>query len=128
MRLIDYIFLLFLVVMSLDPTGYFLPIKDILFAILVGYGLLKCITCKVPIKGYNFITICSIILFPLWGILIASTFGKLEDEAYAMSQVRSMFYIIIFVFMATLKVEKLLKYFWINGCVLATVTFLGSFS
>lgn len=124
MRLIDYVFLLFLVVMSLDPTGYFLPIKDFLFAILVGYGLLKCITCKVPIKGYNFLTICSIILFPLWGILIASAFGKLDDEAYAMSQVRSMLYILIFVFMATLKVEKLLKIFWINGCILASVTFL----
>lgn len=110
--------------MSLDPTGYFLPIKDFLFAFLVVYGVLKCLLKHPVIKGFNILIICSVILLPLWGILIASAFGKLDDEQYAVAQVRSMFYILIFFFMISIRVEVLLKMFWINGCVLAIVTLL----
>lgn len=108
--------------MSLDPTGYFLHIKDILFGILVGFGILYCIRKKVVILGYNYLIVASIIILPMWGILVASAFDALEDESYAMGQMRSMFYILIFFYMVTLEPKLLLKLFWINGCVLSIVT------
>ena len=66
----------------------------------------------------------AILLIPLWGMFIAYITGELKDTGYAMSQVRSMMYIAIFLFMVTMRLSVLLKAVWINGIIMAVVTLI----
>lgn len=124
MRIVDIIYLLFLLTLSLDPTGYHTRLKDLLFAVLVIYGVIYCLKRRQYLTGINRVTLLSVILIPIWGMFIAFITDNLTDWGYAMSQVRSMLYISIFFFMVTMKLNVLLKAIWINGIVLACVTLL----
>lgn len=127
MRLVDYLFFLFMVVLSLDPTGFHSRLKDLLFVVLVIYGAIYCLKRRQYLAPINRITVVTILLLPLWGMFIAYITGELRDSAYAMSQVRSMLFISIFLFMATMKLNVLLKVVWINGIVMATFTLIMFF-
>ena len=124
MRVVDVLYFLFLVTLSLDPTGFHSRLKDLLFVVLVIYGVIYCLKRRQYLAPVNRITFIVFLLIPLWGMFIAYITGCLDDQAYAMSQVRSMSYIAIFFFVVTMRLDVLLKAVWINGIVLAVVTLI----
>ena len=101
MRIVDILYFLFLVTLSLDPTGFHSRLKDLLFVVLVIYGVIYC-----------------------WGMFVALITGNLSDEGYARSQMRSMLYISIFFFVVTMRLNVVLKIFWINGLIMAVLTLI----
>ena len=124
MRIVDIIYFVFLLTLSLDPTGFHSRLKDLLFVVLVIYGVIYCLKRRQYITGINRVTLVSVILIPIWGMFIAFITNNLTDWGYAMSQVRSMLYISIFFFMVTMRLDVLLKAIWLNGIILACVTLL----
>lgn len=122
MRFIDAVYFLFLLTLSLDPTGFHSRLKDLLFAVLVIYGVIYCLKRRVYLAPINRVTFLGILLIPLWGAFIAYITGELKDSAYATSQVRSMLYICIFLFIVTMRLDVLLKAIWINGIIMSIVT------
>ena len=124
MRIVDIIYFVFLLTLSLDPTGFHSRLKDLLFVVLVVYGVIYCLKRRQYLAGINRVTLAAVILIPIWGMFIAFITDNLTDWGYAMSQVRSMLYIGIFFFMVTMKLNVMLKAIWINGIVLACVTLL----
>jgi hypothetical protein len=124
MRFVDVLYFLFIVTLSLDPTGFHSRLKDLLFVVLVIYGAIYCLKRRQYLSPMNRLTFVAILLIPLWGMFIAYITGELKDAAYAMGQVRSMMYIAIFLFMVTMRLSVLLKAIWINGIIMATVTLI----
>lgn len=124
MRIVDVLYFLFLVTLSLDPTGFHSRLKDLLFVVLVIYGLIYCLKRRQYLAPINRITVLTVVLIPIWGAFIAYITGELKDPAYATSQVRSMLYICIFFFVVTMKLNVLLKAVWINGIIMAAVTLI----
>lgn len=122
MRLIDIAYFLFIVSASLDPTGYHTRLKDVMFVILVVYGLLYCMKRRPYLAAINRVTVISFLLLPVWGMFIAYISGNLTAAPYATGQIRSMFYVLIFFFLVTMRVDILLKIVWINGIILSVVT------
>ena len=124
MRFVDILYFLFLVVLSLDPTGFHSRLKDLLFVVLVIYGVIYCLKRRQYLAPINRVTFLVFLLIPLWGMFIAYITGNLIDNGYAMSQMRSMLYISIFFFMVSMRLNVLLKALWINGIVMAVVTLI----
>ncbi len=124
MRIVDILYFLFLVTLSLDPTGFHSRLKDLLFVVLVIYGIIYCLKRRQYLAPINRITFFIFILVPLWGMFIAYITGKLNDSGYAMSQMRSMLYISIFFFVVTMRLNILLKAVWMNGLIMAAVTLI----
>lgn len=124
MRIVDIIYFLFLLTLSLDPTGFHSRLKDLLFVILVIYGVIYCLKCRHYLAGINRITFLSFIIIPIWGMFIAFITDNLTNTPYAISQFRSMLYISIFFFVVTMKLNVLLKVIWINGIIMSSVTLL----
>lgn len=122
MRFVDILYFLFLLTMSIDPTGFHSRLKDLLFVVLVVYGVIYCLKRQQYIASINRITLLAFLLAPLWGIFIAFITDNLTDSSYAMSQIRSMLYITIFFYMVTMRLNILLKMIWINGIILAVLT------
>lgn len=122
MRFVDILYFLFLLTLSLDPTGFHSRLKDLLFVVLVIYGVIYCLRRQQYLACINRITILGLLLIPLWGMFIAYITDSLTDVSYAMSQVRSMFYISIFFFAVTMRIDVLLKMVWVNGIILAVLT------
>lgn len=124
MRIVDILYFLFLVTLSLDPTGFHSRLKDLLFVVLVIYGVIYCLKRRQYLAPINRITFLIFILVPLWGMFIAYITGKLNDSGYAMSQMRSMLYISIFFFVVTMRLNILLRAVWMNGLIMAAVTLI----
>lgn len=124
MRIVDVLYFLFLVTMSLDPTGFHSRLKDLLFVVLVIYGVIYCLKRRQYLAPINRITFLVLWLVPLWGMFIAYITGKLDDNSYATAQVRSMAYSAIFFFVVTMRLNVLLKAVWINGLIMASVTLI----
>ena len=124
MRIVDGIYFLFLLTLSLDPTGFHSRLKDLLFVALVLYGIIYCMKRRQYLAGINRATLLSVILIPIWGMFIAFITDSLTDSSYAIIQMMSMLYVCIFFFMVTMRLEVLLKAVWINGIILAVVTLL----
>lgn len=122
MRFVDILYFLFLLTMSIDPTGFHSRLKDILFVVLVVYGVIYCLKRQQYLASINRITILGFLLIPLWGMFIAYITNSLTDDSYAMGQMRSMIYILIFFFVVTMRLNILLKLMWVNGIVLAVLT------
>ena len=122
MRFVDILYFLFLLTMSIDPTGFHSRLKDLLFVVLVVYGVIYCLKRQQYIASINRITLLAFLLAPLWGMFIAFITDNLTDSSYAMNQIRSMLYITIFFYMVTMRLNILLKMIWINGIILAVLT------
>ena len=122
MRIIDVFFFLFLLTLSIDPTGFHSRLKDLLFVVLVVYGVIYCLKRQQYLASINRITFLSFLLIPLWGMFIAYVTNSLTEDSYAMSQIRSMLYIFIFFFVVTMRLDILLKMVWVNGIILAILT------
>ena len=122
MRYIDILYFLFLLTLSIDPTGFHTRLKDLLFVVLVIYGVIYCLKRQQYLASINRVTVLGLLLIPLWGMFIAYVTNSLTDDSYAMSQIRSMLYIFIFFFVVTMRMDILLKMVWINGIILAVLT------
>mgnify|MGYP007012483307 CR=1 FL=1 len=124
MRVVDVLYFLFLVTLSLDPTGFHSRLKDLLFVVLVIYGVIYCLKRRQYLAPVNRITFIVFLLIPLWGMFIAYITGHFDDNGYAMSQLRSMLYISIFFFVVTMRLNVILKAIWINGLIMAVLTLI----
>ena len=124
MRIVDILYFLFLVTLSLDPTGFHSRLKDLLFVVLVIYGVIYCLKRRQYLAPINRVTFLIFLMVPLWGMFIAYITGNLNDEGYARSQMRSMLYISIFFFVVTMRLNVILKAVWINGLIMAVVTLI----
>ena len=122
MRFIDFVYFLFLLTLSIDPTGFHSRLKDLLFVVLVIYGIIYCLKHQQYIASINRITYLAFLLIPLWGMFIAYITNNLTNESYAIGQIRSMLYISIFFFVVTMRLDILLKMMWANGIILAVLT------
>ena len=122
MRIVDILYFLFLVTLSLDPTGFHSRLKDLLFVVLVIYGFIYCLKRRQYLAGINRVTLLAFLLVPLWAMFIAYITNSLTNTPYAMSQMRSMLYVTIFFFVVTMRLNVLLKVVWINGIIMAAVT------
>ena len=56
MRFVDILYFLFLVTLSLDPTGFHSRLKDLLFVVLVIYGVIYCLKRRQYLAPINRIT------------------------------------------------------------------------
>lgn len=128
MRLIDFVYALFLFVVTFDPTGYHTSyLKIILFIILVIYGIVKSSNRK--ISRINIIIILSMVLLPVFSVMYANIIGTLRDTDYALSHIMSMLFVFLFVYLNTMDINILLKLIWLDGLVLSVITLvLLSFS
>ena len=124
MRFVDILYFLFLVTLSLDPTGFHSRLKDLLFVVLVVYGVIYCLKRRQYLAPINRITFLVFLLIPIWGMFIAYVTDNLTDNGYAMGQMRSMLYISIFFFVVTMRLNLILKAFWINGLIMAVLTLI----
>ena len=124
MRIVDILYFLFLVTLSLDPTGFHSRLKDLLFVVLVIYGVIYCLKRRLYLAPINRVTFLIFLMIPLWGMFVALITGNLSDEGYARSQMRSMLYISIFFFVVTMRLNVVLKIFWINGLIMAVLTLI----
>ena len=124
MRIVDILYFLFLVTLSLDPTGFHSRLKDLLFVVLVIYGVIYCLKRRQYLAPINRVTFLIFLMIPLWGMFVALITGNLSDEGYARSQMRSMLYISIFFFVVTMRLNVILKAVWINGLIMAVVTLI----
>ncbi len=122
MRFIDLIFTLFLLTNSLDPAGYYGKAKYILFVILVIYGLFSFVKNNNRITYASFTTVISFLFLPLWGIIVACVSGYRIDEGFAQSHLLSLYFVLLFFYLITVKTEVLLKLLWLNGLLLSILT------
>ena len=124
MRFVDILYFLFLVTLSLDPTGFHSRLKDLLFVVLVIYGVIYCLKRRQYLAPINRITFLIFLMIPMWGMFIAYITDNMTDGGYAMGQMRSMLYISIFFFVVTMRLNIILKAFWVNGLIMAVLTLL----
>ena len=88
MRFVDILYFLFLLTMSIDPTGFHSRLKDLLFVVLVVYGVIYCLKRQQYIASINRITLLAFLLAPLWGMFIAFITDNLTDRVYGMRRYR----------------------------------------
>ena len=74
MRIVDIIYFVFLLTLSLDPTGFHSRLKDLLFVVLVVYGVIYCLKRRQYLAGINRVTLAAVILIPIWGMFIAAIY------------------------------------------------------
>lgn len=123
MRLIDFVYTLFLLVVTFDPTGYYTSsLKIILFIILVIYGMFKFNNRKISVA--NIVIMLSMALLPILSIVYAYIIGTLRDTDYALSHITSMLFVFLFIYLITMNVNTLLRIVWFNGLVLSIVTLI----
>lgn len=123
MKSLDYIYLLFLFVISLDPVGaYTHGIKELLFAILSIYGMARCVMQKRNLITLNRIIVISVLLLPIWGIFVAILKGNYMDPQYAQAHFKAMLFVFLIFYLIGTDIKIILKCIWINGIVLAVVT------
>ena len=84
MRIIDVLYFLFLLTLSIDPTGFHSRLKDLLFGVLVIYGVIYCLKRQQYLASINRVTFLGLLLIPLWGMFIAYVTNNLTDDSYAM--------------------------------------------
>ena len=122
-RLMDIIFMLFLLVIAFDPTGtYTSYLKFILFAALVCYGFGDAVSCNRKALRSNVQIILSLIILPIVGISVAIISGSLDDVDYALGHMMTMLFVLMFFYISTMNLYTLLKCFWFVGVILSIVT------
>ena len=120
-KILNIIFLLFVIIISIDPTGSVLGFKEILFVFLVfsSLFLLKGDT-NIPKDCILILLIC--ISLPVMGILSAIVQNKLTDYTYAAGHLKSFLFVFIFFFLITIDFKIILKALFISGSIIAICT------
>lgn len=114
------IFIVFVLVISFDPTGAILGIKEILFAFLLICSLPWLCKQKVSKSILFFLLIC--LSVPMYGIVVAVLKDNFIDTAYAWGHWKSFLFLLIFIFLMHIEFNKILKIMFINGSLIALCT------
>lgn len=115
------IFTTFVLVITLDPTGVILRVKELLFAFLMFLSLISINQNeKIPKSVLFVIGVC--LSLPVWGILVAILKDNFDDPIYAFGHLKSFLFILIFFFLIKLDFETILKVLFISGTIIALCT------
>lgn len=114
------IFFIFIVVISIDPTGSILHLKEPLFILLLLSSFPKLKNRKVPKSILLVLLIC--LLIPIYGIMIAILKENFSDTEYAWGHLKSFIFIFIVLFLINLKFEDILKCLFFCGSLIAVLT------
>ena len=122
-RRFDYvIFLVFLLVLSLDPTGGFFHLKEILFVSLFVIGLLFTTIRRLSFNREIISVIVWLFLCSIYGITISYLTQYRLDEDFIKAYLKSTLFIFIILYLLTVDFKTIQKYLWINGIVMSLVT------
>ena len=120
-KILSIVFLFFVIIISIDPSGYVSGLKEVLFVLLVfsSLFLLKGNT-NIPKDCILILLIC--ISLPVIGILSAIVQNKLTDYTYAAGHLKSFLFVFIFFFLITIDYKTILKALFISGSIIAICT------
>lgn len=119
------VFLLFIFsfIVSIDPTGSLLGLKEIFFILLLIVALLKIDkNTKFPKDCLAVIMIC--LLFPIYGLIISQLHNNCTNIEYAFGQIKSFLFIFIFFFLIHVDFDAILKILFICGTIIALATMI----
>lgn len=122
-KLIVVFFNIFLVCISIDPTGQIFHVKELLFIFLLALAFLNRQKIKSIPKGV-LITIFFCLFFPIWGICVALLKGKFDDLEYGFGHLKSFLFILFFFVLAEIDFKSILKALCLTGCIMAGITTL----
>lgn len=114
------IFIVFVLVISFDPTGAILRIKEILFAFLLICSLPW--LCKQKVSKSILFVLLICLSVPMYGIVVAVLKDNFIDTAYAWGHWKSFLFLLIFIFLMHIEFNKILKIMFINGSLIALCT------
>ena len=116
-------FTIFSMVISIDPTGSILGIKELLFVFLLLFSFISFGKGDTIPKDVLFVIwVC--LSLPMWGIMIAVLKDIFTDSSYAFGHLKSFLFILIFFFLRNLNFDKIVKVLFISGSLIALFTTL----
>lgn len=118
-KVLIVLFNAFLLIISLDPTGRVLGVKEILFVILLFLAFIILIEKHVSLPKSCLAILLFCLATPVWGIVIAILQDNLSDWVYAFGQLKSFLFILIFLFLINLDFDDILKALFFSGTLIA---------
>lgn len=116
-------FCLFVISISLDPTGTIFRVKESMFVFCFFISFFYQETKKAISRDIQLI-LWFCLLLPIWGIMVSLIRNNLEDISYAFGHFKSFLFIFIFFFLRNLNFEEINKVLFINGNIIAICTIL----
>ena len=116
-------FCLFVISISLDPTGTIFRVKESMFVFCFFISFFYQETKKAISRDIQLI-LWFCLLLPIWGIMVSLIRNNLEDIYYAFGHFKSFLFIFIFFFLRNLNFEEINKVLFINGNIIAICTIL----
>jgi hypothetical protein len=123
-KLFYFIFLVFLLVISIDPTGSLFHAKEYIFILLCCYGLFVSYKRNIKVSIQFVLVFIFLMAIPCYGIIVAVLTNSLTDPEYAESQAKALSFSFIFVYLISVNFDKVLQALWINGIVLSLLSLL----
>lgn len=116
-----FLLFVFTFIVSIDPTGTLLGLKEIFFILLLIVALLKINkNVKIPKDCLAVIWLC--LLFPIYGLIVSQIHGNCTNIEYAFGQIKSFLFIFIFFFLIHIDYDVILKILFICGTIIAVCT------
>lgn len=112
---------LFVLCISLDPTGQIFHLKEPLFIFLLFLSILNRKNIKPIPRDVLFVLFFCLIL-PVWGICISILKDSYVDSVYALGHLKSLLFIFIVFFLFNIDFQSILRVLFISGTVLAVIT------
>lgn len=116
-------FTVFSIIISIDPAGTILGIKELLFVFLLFFSFISFGKGDTIPKDVLFV-IWTCLSLPMWGIVVAMLKDNFTDSSYAFGHLKSFLFILIFFFLRNLNFEKIAKVLFISGTLIALCTTL----
>ena len=123
-KLLYIILAVFIFIISLDPGGVILNLKMPLFILLTFLSSFLYLKKKISIPKSILQIFLLLHVIPLYSICLASISGNLVDMEYAIGHCKSLLFVYLFFTLIILDFEKIYKIFFVNGCILATITLI----
>lgn len=123
-KLLYIILAIFIFIISLDPGGVILNLKMPLFILLTFLSSFLYLKKKISIPKSILQIFLLLHIIPLYSICLASISGNLVDMEYAMGHCKSLLFVYLFFTLIVLDFEKIYKIFFVNGCILASITLI----
>lgn len=120
--LIEILFPLFVLVLTIDPGGVFISIKEPLFVILCSVGFLRVVNTGFRIDRNISSIVLTILFISVYGICIGYLRNSNVDFEFIGAYSRALLFMFIFMFLFYVPLEKIQKVLLLSGIVLAIVT------
>lgn len=120
-KIIVAFFNIFLICISIDPTGQMFHAKELLFLLLLVLAFLNKQKIKFIPKDV-LIIIFTCLFLPIWGICVALLKGCLDDQVYGLGHLKSFLFIFFFFVLTEIDFKTILKSLCLVGCIMAGIT------